>query len=126
MQVQAVGVSLVPTGSQTEAQAARKATQGEQEVAAQQSATQSGAVNKPEHAEDKQLSVEESVEKLNQTVATFNRSLQFSIDKDTRMNIVRVVDVSSKEVIRQIPSQEVVEIAKAIDKLQGLLLSDKA
>ncbi|MGQ5522542.1 flagellar protein FlaG [Chitinimonas sp. PSY-7] len=126
MQVQAVGVSLVQTGSQTEAQAPRKAIQSEQEVASPQSTTPAGAANKPDRADDKQLSVEESVEKLNETVAAFNRSLQFSIDKDTRMNIVKVVDVSSKEVIRQIPSQEVVEIAKAIDKLQGLLLSDKA
>jgi flagellar protein FlaG len=123
MQVQAVGVSLVQPSGQAEAKTSRKAVPGDQEV---QGTPQSNVVNKPDKGEDKQLSVEESVEKLNATVATFNRSLQFSIDKDTKLNIVKVVDVNSKEVIRQIPSEEVISIAKAIDKLQGLLLSDKA
>lgn len=70
--------------------------------------------------------VKKAVEKLNQTVTSFNRSLQFSVDEDTKMNIVKLVDVDSKEVIRQIPSEEVLSIAKAIDKLQGMLIEEKA
>ncbi|GAB3265698.1 hypothetical protein GCM10027296_42890 [Chitinimonas naiadis] len=105
---------------------------GEQQpVVSAQGVAQVTAPNKSENTDQKgqnqkQPSVQESVKKLNETIATFNRSLQFSIDEDTRLNIVKVVDVNSKEIIRQIPSQEVVDIAKAIDKLQGLLLSDKA
>jgi len=37
-----------------------------------------------------------------------------------------VVDMATKDVIRQIPTPEVLAIAKALDKLQGLLVKDKA
>lgn len=70
--------------------------------------------------------VSKAVERLNSVVSSFNRSLQFSIDEDTKLNVVRLVDVQSKETIRQIPSEEALSIAKAIDKLQGLLIQDKA
>ncbi|MHB9116991.1 MAG: flagellar protein FlaG [Burkholderiales bacterium] len=53
-------------------------------------------------------------------------NLQFSVDKDINRTVVKVVDPSTKEVVRQIPSKEVIEIAKSLDRLQGLLLKDKA
>jgi hypothetical protein len=37
-----------------------------------------------------------------------------------------VVDGVTKEVIRQIPNEEVLAIARAMDRLQGLLLKGKA
>jgi len=40
--------------------------------------------------------------------------------------VVRVLDDATKEVIRQIPSEEALEIAKALDKLQGVLLRQEA
>lgn len=73
------------------------------------------------------------VHELNSAVNTTNKfmmalsqNLQFSIDKDTSRVVVKLMDVSTKEVIRQIPSEEMLTIAKALDKLQGLLIRDKA
>jgi len=40
--------------------------------------------------------------------------------------VVKVVDKETKEVIRQMPSKEVVELAKALDKLQGLMIKQTA
>ena len=40
--------------------------------------------------------------------------------------IVKVMDNATKEVIRQIPSVEMLAIAKALDKIQGLLIKQKA
>jgi flagellar protein FlaG len=53
-------------------------------------------------------------------------SLQFSIDEDIGVTVVKVIDTESKKVIRQIPSEEVMDIAKALDKLQGLLVKQQA
>jgi flagellar protein FlaG len=53
-------------------------------------------------------------------------SLQFSIDEDIGVTVVKVIDTESKKVIRQIPSEEVIDIAKALDKLQGLLVKQQA
>lgn len=72
----------------------------------------------------------ETVKQATQSIEAFIKSvangLVFDIDEDTGKNVVRLVDLETKEVIRQIPSQEVLEIAKTLDKLQGLLVSGKA
>lgn len=83
------------------------------------------AVQQPVAA-PKAQEVKESVEKINKTVQAMARNLQFSVDESTQMSVVKVVDVETKDVIRQIPSEEVLAIAKALDKLQGLLFKEKA
>jgi len=70
--------------------------------------------------------VKESVNKINKAIQSISRDLEFSVDEDTKMNIVKVVDMKTKDVIRQFPSEEVLAIAKALDKLHGLLLREKA
>ncbi len=70
--------------------------------------------------------VDQALEKINTAVQAFSQTLEFSVDKDTDSFIVKVVDKETKEVIRQIPSEELLNIAKALDKLQGLLIKDKA
>lgn len=70
--------------------------------------------------------IRNSVNKINNTIQSFSRDLEFSVDESTGMSVVKVVDTRTKEVIRQIPSEEVLAIAKALDKLQGLLLKDEA
>jgi len=90
--------------------------------------TPSGNANAadPSVANHDQTSLSDAVKKLNDTVSLFNSSLQFSIDKDTDTPVVKVVDKSTDEVIRQIPSEEALTIAKAIDQFKGLLIKDRA
>lgn len=77
-----------------------------------------------------QSQLKQAVENINKTIAAFSRDVEFSIDSDTDRTVVKVIDQNTKEVIRQIPSQETLEIAKAIthviDKVQGLLIKQKA
>ncbi len=54
------------------------------------------------------------------------QNLEFMIDEDSDRTIVKVVDQKTKEVLRQIPSEEVIELAKALDLSQGLLIRQKA
>lgn len=71
-------------------------------------------------------SLRHATEKINQTIRMMNSNLQFTVDEDTGMDVVKVVDTETKEVIRQIPSEETLAIAKALDQLQGLLVREKA
>ncbi len=73
-----------------------------------------------------QSELADAIKKLNDTVKLYKGDLQFSVDDDTQMQIVKVVDKSSKEVIRQIPSPEVIRIAKAIEDFRSILLHDEA
>jgi len=39
---------------------------------------------------------------------------------------VKLIDKQDNQVLRQVPSQEMLEIAKALDQLQGKLLRNQA
>jgi flagellar protein FlaG len=70
-------------------------------------------------------SVEKTVKDLNDAVKVFNTSLSFSVDKDTGRAVVKVVDLKTKEVIRQIPSDEMLRLASRINDLLGILFDRK-
>lgn len=69
---------------------------------------------------------EEAVKRIKEFVQPINDSIQFSLDNDTGFTVVKVIDLQTKEVLRQIPSEEAINIAKALDKLKGLLIHSKA
>ncbi|MFT4174444.1 MAG: flagellar protein FlaG [Rhodocyclaceae bacterium] len=55
------------------------------------------------------------------------RNLQFSIDDETGQTVVKVIDSDTREVIRQIPSEELLELAHSMDqKYSGLFVKQKA
>ena len=78
----------------------------------------------PRPGEEKPL--QEAVDKVKEYIQPFNNGLEFSINKDTDQLVVKVIDQSTKEVIRQIPSEEMQAIAKALDSLKGLLVRQTA
>lgn len=90
-------------------------------VAAPAAAAPAKALAEPTTAE-----LKASVEVINKAIQSLTNGLEFSIDDSTKKNVVKVVDSKTKEVLRQFPSQEVLDIAKALDKLQGVLLKDQA
>lgn len=70
--------------------------------------------------------MQRAVAEIRKAVAPVARNLQFFIDKETGKTIVKIVDAETNEVIRQIPGDEVIAIARAIDRMQGLLIKQKA
>ncbi len=74
--------------------------------------------------QDEERQVREAVDNVEKFVAQSTRDITFSIDEDAGL-MVKVIDRTSREVIRQIPSEEMVAIARALDKLQGLFIRDK-
>ena len=70
--------------------------------------------------------VQKALEEVEKAVAPMAQSLQFSLDKDSGRTVVKVMDTDTNEVIRQIPSEEVLAISKAVDKLKGLLIKQQA
>ena len=67
-----------------------------------------------------------AVKKINDSMPASAQSLQFSIDEDSKDIVVKVIDQSTKEVVRQIPTEEALEIAKSLDKMRGLLIHQTA
>jgi flagellar protein FlaG len=67
-----------------------------------------------------------SIEAINRFLKPVTGNIQFSQDEDTGRTLVKIVDTESNTVLRQIPTEEAVAIAKQLDKLQGLLVREKA
>ena len=67
-----------------------------------------------------------AVKKLNDSMSASAQSLEFSIDQDSKRVVVKLIDQNTKEVVRQIPSAEALQMAKSIDKMQGRLINQTA
>jgi flagellar protein FlaG len=72
------------------------------------------------------VQVEQAVRQVNKALSLREVGLRFEVDKDTDKVIVKVVDRASGEVIRQIPNEEVVRIAKLMSDGKGLLVDHAA
>ncbi len=73
--------------------------------------------------EENQERLKDSVRNLTELVKTVQRDLQFSIDNKSGETVITVLDSLTDEVIRQIPSEEVLALAKNIESLKGVLFS---
>ncbi|MGX6567542.1 flagellar protein FlaG [Cupriavidus necator] len=76
----------------------------------------------PVEAVDTSAAIGELVEALKTT----SIGLRFEIDETTHRIITKVIDRETGDLIRQMPTEEVLRIARAIDKLQGLFISQPA
>lgn len=70
--------------------------------------------------------LDKAVKEVNDFVGAVNADLNFSVDEDSGRTVVKVIDVNTKEVIKQYPSEEMLAIAKALDSIKGLLVQQKA
>ena len=126
------GVSPTPAqpqaGAQTAARenfAAAGSAQSAQQIAATRQPAQGSAGVRNENKQDQRQKLQDSVEALNEFIKPQNTTLQFSIDDESDTVVVKVTDKETKEVIKQFPSEEALELAKALDKLKGLLVQQK-
>ena len=69
------------------------------------------------------IQVQQSLDDINNVLAGFSISVQFKVDPDYKELIVKVVDQETGKLIRQIPTEDVVKMSKAMDSLKGLLFA---
>jgi flagellar protein FlaG len=72
------------------------------------------------------VQLKQAIAAANRAVAEHNSSIEFSVDPQQGTTIVRVVDTNTGDVIRQMPSEEMIQIAKALDQFQGMLIRRRA
>lgn len=70
--------------------------------------------------------IRQAVRDIQRAVEPSAQNLQFSVDQESGKTVVRVVDEVTHEVIRQIPSEELIALSHALDRLAGLLVQEKA
>jgi flagellar protein FlaG len=86
-----------------------------------------GAMAGTPHAAPDPAQITQALITINTVLHGNAQDLEFAVDPDSDRTIIRVIDQQTKEVLRQIPSEEVLEIARALDRLrQGMLIRQKA
>jgi flagellar protein FlaG len=70
--------------------------------------------------------VERALQQVSERLQTNQRTLQFSVDKDTHSTVVKVIDSETNKLIRQIPSEELLSISKRLEAATGMLFSETA
>lgn len=74
--------------------------------------------------------VNDALSKLNKAPQAQANNLEFSVDQDTKRTVVKVIDQTTKEVLRQFPTKEALAIAKALEEQNqggtGLLINQTA
>lgn len=100
-------------------------TEEPNQLLAQQEQLRSEALKQDEKAQKeaeakREEALEEKVTDLNSNIQGIQRNLAFSIDKDLGEIIVNVTDKKTDEIIRQIPSEEFLDLAR---NLQDMLNS---
>ncbi len=84
------------------------------------------ASRKAERAEQEQEPLENVVSNLNQLVRDLHRELQFSVDEDSGDTVIKVIDSKTDEVLRQIPSEEVMRLRQRLEEAAGVIFQDSA
>ncbi|MDR4480338.1 MAG: flagellar protein FlaG [Nitrospira sp.] len=81
-------------------------------------------VPEPEHSggEVNKKELEQALTRVREVFQKADSRVEFSIDPDLDRVVVKIFDGESGTVIRQIPQQEVIDLAKRLEAPTGLLL----
>lgn len=70
----------------------------------------------------KAAEVEDAISKLNEYLQKTQRNLDFHLDEDSGKTVIRVYDRSSDMLVRQIPNEVALELAKKLNSEEPALL----
>jgi flagellar protein FlaG len=85
-----------------------------------------GKAKSADGAEPTKDELKSAVDKLNLSMTAASQDLEFSVDEDSKQTVVKLVDRTTHEVLRQMPTKEALEIAKSLDKAMGKLIDQHA
>jgi flagellar protein FlaG len=66
-----------------------------------------------------------AVRAVNEALEKIPTTLAFQVDESSKRFVVNVADISTGELIRQIPGDAVLRIARQLESLKGIIFDDK-
>lgn len=67
-----------------------------------------------------------SIEKANEKLILADRKLEFSIHEKTKQIVVKVINTRSDEVVREFPSEKILDLVANMLERSGLLVDERA
>jgi len=68
--------------------------------------------------------IEQVVDQMREIAKQNNRDLAFDIDQLANRFVIRVTNPTSGELVRQIPTEDILRIAHRIDSMKGVIFED--
>lgn len=125
MDVGSIKNSLNPalaTGRSASVDAARKQVVGAEpageERAAQAASSETAGISREQ--------VESAVSTIQEFVQSARRNINFSLEDGSGRVVVKVTDATSGDIIRQIPSEEALQLAESLEEVRSLLFKAEA
>ena len=69
--------------------------------------------------------VEQAVARVTEVLHGTTSRIEIEIDPDVHKVVIKILNGESGEIIRQIPTQELLDLAKYIDEPKGFLISER-
>jgi len=91
---------------------------------AQQQIRQEQQEGQQEREERQRQDLEELKAATNEFLAQFNVQIDFTKDRDYETLVCQVKELQSEEVIRQIPPEVMLRVAKNLEEMSGILLDE--
>lgn len=139
MSIQVNSRAATPTQADVVAPAAAAAPAAPAARAVQAASTKAAAptqklervqLHHPQHvdlgfrAEDVRKNLQEAVTRLNEQMQSKGRDLSFNLDERIDRTIITVKNLQTGEVVRQIPTEEVVRLAHSLEDMKGVLFNE--
>lgn len=83
------------------------------------------AAGKSQESELSGEQLKQMAEQMDSFIGSFNRGLKFRVDEDSGRNVVTVVDNNSGDIIRQIPTEELLQVISRLAEASGGLIDVK-
>ncbi|WP_338363074.1 flagellar protein FlaG [uncultured Pseudoalteromonas sp.] len=66
--------------------------------------------------------LEKVAQQLQEFMGEMNRTLQFQVDEDSGRDVIKILDKTSGDVIKQYPSEEVLSLVSKLSESAGILI----
>jgi flagellar protein FlaG len=70
--------------------------------------------------------IQAMVSSANEIMKSMSVGIEFSFDSDTDKMIVKVIDSETRSILKQFPSEEMIALSKALEKMQAALVKQTA
>jgi flagellar protein FlaG len=70
--------------------------------------------------------LKQAVASANDALRTMTQAVEFEYDDDAHVTIIKLIDTADQKVLRQVPSVEMLQIAKALERMQSTLVHEQA
>lgn len=86
---------------------------------------QEGQASAEERSAQNEHEVIQAIERANKHIRTYDRRLEFSIHDATKQILVKVINTEDDTVIREIPSEKVLDMVAHMWEVAGILVDEK-